>query len=55
MKTYSELSQQSYSLVVANSGRSNINGTFHSQDLDLRDLAVRESTALESLKPEEAR
>ena len=57
MKADSELSQQSYLIVFTNSGSNDINGTFISQDLDLKDLTVgeSESTPLEPWKSQEAR
>lgn len=56
MKANSELSQQSYSIAFINSGN-DINGTFHSQDLELKDLTVgkSDSTPLESQRSQEAR
>lgn len=57
MKANSELSEQSYLIVFVNTGSNDIHGTFHSQDLDLKDLTVceSESTPLESQKSQEAR
>lgn len=57
MKANSELSQQSYLIVFMNSGSNNINGTFHSQDLDLKKVTAgeSESTPLKSRKSQEAR